>query len=81
METNARPRSLVLPCLVGLVRRRRPALSVRSESGAGIPGPYSAGAVSPRAALILLHILQIQPDLLGRRAWPAGRIGALGALP
>jgi len=39
---------------------------------------HSAGDASPLAALLLPRIL---PDMLGRRAWPSGRLAALGAAP
>jgi hypothetical protein len=39
---------------------------------------HSTGDASPRAALLLPQIL---PDILGRRALPAGRLACLGATP
>jgi hypothetical protein len=42
---------------------------------------HSAGDASPLTALLLPQIFPIIPDILGRRALSAGRLGALGATP
>src|SRR5262245_34275794 len=44
-------------------------------------GRHSAGDASPRTALLLAQILPLTPGILGRRAWPAGRLAALSATP